>query len=88
MQLVILDRDGVINEDSDTHVKSPAEWHPIPGSLEAIARLKRSLNEMVIGTRAEQAHADAIKALAEQPDPISETEVIRACYGDGSDWLV
>lgn len=39
MKLVILDRDGVINEDSDAYIKSVAEWHPIPGSLEAIARL-------------------------------------------------
>jgi D-glycero-D-manno-heptose 1,7-bisphosphate phosphatase len=39
MKLVILDRDGVINEDSDEYIKSPDEWIPIPGSLEAIARL-------------------------------------------------
>lgn len=39
MKLVILDRDGVINEESDAYIKSVAEWHPIPGSLEAIARL-------------------------------------------------
>lgn len=39
MKLVILDRDGVINEDSDEYIKSVAEWHPIPGSIEAIARL-------------------------------------------------
>jgi D-glycero-D-manno-heptose 1,7-bisphosphate phosphatase len=39
MKLVILDRDGVINEDSDAFVKSVAEWKPIPGSLEAVARL-------------------------------------------------
>ena len=50
MQLVILDRDGVINEDSDTHVKSPAEWHPIPGSLEAIARLSRAGYRVVVAT--------------------------------------
>jgi D-glycero-D-manno-heptose 1,7-bisphosphate phosphatase len=39
MKLVILDRDGVINEDSDEYIKSVAEWTPIPGSLEAIALL-------------------------------------------------
>lgn len=39
MKLIILDRDGVINEDSDDYIKSPAEWIPIPGSLEAIKRL-------------------------------------------------
>ncbi|MFL6647471.1 MAG: D-glycero-beta-D-manno-heptose-1,7-bisphosphate 7-phosphatase, partial [Sulfurifustaceae bacterium] len=41
MKLVILDRDGVINYDSDAYIKSPEEWNPIPGSLEAIARLHR-----------------------------------------------
>lgn len=39
--LVILDRDGVINEDSDDYVKSVEEWHPLPGSIDAIARLSR-----------------------------------------------
>ena len=39
MKVVILDRDGVINEDSGDFVKSVSEWKPIPGSLEAIARL-------------------------------------------------
>jgi len=40
MKLIILDRDGVINEDSDDYIKSPDEFVPLPGSLEAIARLK------------------------------------------------
>jgi D-glycero-D-manno-heptose 1,7-bisphosphate phosphatase len=39
MALVILDRDGVINHDSPEFIKTPEEWIPIPGSLEAIARL-------------------------------------------------
>jgi D-glycero-D-manno-heptose 1,7-bisphosphate phosphatase len=38
---IILDRDGVINQDSDQFIKSPEEWKPIPGSLEAIARLNQ-----------------------------------------------
>jgi D-glycero-D-manno-heptose 1,7-bisphosphate phosphatase len=42
MKLVILDRDGVINFDSDQYIKSPAEWRPIPGSIEAIARLNQN----------------------------------------------
>ena len=50
MRLVILDRDGVINEDSDDFVKSPEEWIPIPGSLEAIARLCRAEFRIVIIT--------------------------------------
>lgn len=39
MKLVILDRDGVLNEESPDFIKSVAEWKPIPGSLEAVARL-------------------------------------------------
>lgn len=40
-KLIILDRDGVINEDSDAYIKSPEEWIPIPNSLEAIAALSQ-----------------------------------------------
>jgi D-glycero-D-manno-heptose 1,7-bisphosphate phosphatase len=40
--LVILDRDGVINFESVDFIKSPEEWHPIPGSLEAIAKLNQA----------------------------------------------
>ena len=39
--LIILDRDGVINQDSDHYIKNPAEWQAIPGSLAAIATLNR-----------------------------------------------
>jgi len=39
VKLVILDRDGVINEDSDAYIKTPDEWIPVPGSLNAISRL-------------------------------------------------
>ena len=42
MKLVILDRDGVINFDSAQFIKSPAEWKPIPGSLQAVARLNQN----------------------------------------------
>lgn len=42
MPAVILDRDGVINFDSDNYIRSVQEWRPIPGSLEAIARLSRA----------------------------------------------
>jgi D-glycero-D-manno-heptose 1,7-bisphosphate phosphatase len=42
MKLVILDRDGTINADSDEFIKSPQEWEPLPGALEAIARLNHA----------------------------------------------
>jgi D-glycero-D-manno-heptose 1,7-bisphosphate phosphatase len=50
MKLVILDRDGVINHDSDQFIKSPEEWKPIPGSLEAIARLSQAGYRVVVAT--------------------------------------
>ena len=69
-RLIILDRDGVINHDSDQFIKSPEEWRPIPGSLEAIARLNHagyrvvvydrpSLDE-VVATMAEHKYGSAI----------------------------
>ncbi|MEM7762462.1 MAG: D-glycero-beta-D-manno-heptose 1,7-bisphosphate 7-phosphatase [Pseudomonadota bacterium] len=48
--LVILDRDGVINEDSDAFVKSVSEWRPIPGSVEAIARLSSAGFTIAVAT--------------------------------------
>ena len=42
MKLIILDRDGTINEDRDDYVKSADEWVPLPGALEAIARLNHA----------------------------------------------
>jgi D-glycero-D-manno-heptose 1,7-bisphosphate phosphatase len=50
MKLIILDRDGTINEDRDDFVKSPDEWVPIPGALEAIARLNDAGWRTVIAT--------------------------------------
>lgn len=50
MKLIILDRDGVINFDSDQFIKNPTEWRPIPGSLEAIARLNQAGYRVVVAT--------------------------------------
>jgi len=50
MKLIILDRDGVINFDSDQFIKSPEEWKPIPGSLEAIARLNQAGYRVAVAT--------------------------------------
>lgn len=50
MKLIILDHNGVINHSSDTFIKTPDEWIPIPGSLEAIARLTHSGYRIVIAT--------------------------------------
>ena len=50
MKLIILDRDGVINEDSDQFIKNTSEWKPIPGSLEAIAKLNHAGYRVVIAS--------------------------------------
>lgn len=50
VKLIVLDRDGVINHDSAQFIKSPHEWRPIPGSLEAIARLNHAGYRVVIAT--------------------------------------
>jgi D-glycero-D-manno-heptose 1,7-bisphosphate phosphatase len=50
MKLIILDRDGVINHDSVEYIKSPDEWKPITGSLEAIARLNQDGYHVVVAT--------------------------------------
>ena len=50
IKLIILDRDGTINEDRDDFVKTPDEWVPIPGALEAIARLNHAGWHTVVAT--------------------------------------
>jgi D-glycero-D-manno-heptose 1,7-bisphosphate phosphatase len=50
MKLVILDRDGTINHDSDHYIKSLEEWRPIKGSIEAIARLTQAGYRIVVAT--------------------------------------
>src|SRR5205814_6250927 len=50
MKLVILDRDGTINHDSEHYIKSLEEWRPLKGSLEAIARLTQAGYRIVVAT--------------------------------------
>jgi len=77
IQTVMLDRDGVINFDSPDYILSPEQWRPIPGSLEAIARLKRAglqvtvcSNQSALGRgMIDQAMFDSIQAKM-----IAETE--------------
>jgi D-glycero-D-manno-heptose 1,7-bisphosphate phosphatase len=47
---IFLDRDGVINQDSPTYIKSRSEFHPLPGSIEAIARLSRASIRVIVIT--------------------------------------
>ncbi|MBJ2240243.1 MULTISPECIES: D-glycero-beta-D-manno-heptose 1,7-bisphosphate 7-phosphatase [Pseudomonas] len=50
LKLLILDRDGVINYDSDAYIKSVEEWIPLPGSIEAIAQLSKAGWTVAIAT--------------------------------------
>lgn len=50
MKVIILDRDGVINQDSESYIKNPDEWIPIDGSLTAIARLHHAGYRVVVAT--------------------------------------
>ena len=50
MKLVILDRDGTINADSDAFIKSPEEWQPLPGAAEGIARLNHAGWHVVVAS--------------------------------------
>jgi len=50
MKVIVLDRDGVINHDSDAYIKSKEEWQPIDGSLEAIARLNHGGYTVVVAS--------------------------------------
>ena len=68
MKLIILDRDGVINQDSDAFVKNPDEWIALPGSLQAIARLTP-----------EQYHVLREAASALRSIPFSYIEACFAC---------
>jgi D-glycero-D-manno-heptose 1,7-bisphosphate phosphatase len=88
-KLIVLDRDGVINEDSDSYVKSLAEWIPIAGSIEAIARLSKhgwivtvATNQSGLArgyfdqTALEQMHAALQARVAEQG---GQVDLIRFC---------
>ena len=48
--LIILDRDGVINVDSEDYIKAPEEWRALPGSLQAIAKLNTAGHKVVVAT--------------------------------------
>ena len=50
MKLIILDRDGVINQDSDDYIKSVEEWLPIPGSMQAMGKLHQAGYTLVVAT--------------------------------------
>ena len=50
MPLLVLDRDGVINRESDAFIRSLEEWQPLPGSLDAMARLSKAKYDIAIAT--------------------------------------
>jgi len=50
VKLIILGRDGILNEYRDDHVKAPVEWVPVPGALEAVSRLNHAGWHAVVAT--------------------------------------
>jgi D-glycero-D-manno-heptose 1,7-bisphosphate phosphatase len=50
MKLLILDRDGTLNRSRDDYVASPEEWEPLPGAMEAVARLNQGGWHVVLAT--------------------------------------
>ena len=93
MKLVILDRDGTINHDSDQYIKSPEEWKPIKGSLEAIGHVAGDHHDPLhTGPRQlpcrdldQRQAAQPVKRLrrAERREPVAET----CCDDDRFDHL-
>lgn len=76
--LVVVDRDGVINVDSDAYVKSPAEWQALPGSLEAIGALTRAGVTVVVATNQSGVGRGLFsEAVLRQIHELMETEAAR-----------
>lgn len=79
---VILDRDGVINRDSPDYIKSLAEWQPLPGSIEAIARLSRAGFRVAIATNQSGLGRGLIAAPQLAAMHGALTHLVRAAGGD------
>jgi D-glycero-D-manno-heptose 1,7-bisphosphate phosphatase len=97
-KLIILDRDGVINEDSDQYIKSVEEWVPVPGSIEAIAALSQAGYPVAVATNQsglargyydeavlEQMHDKMQGLLAEQGGRVDYIAWCPHVAGDGCD---
>ena len=67
MKLLILDRDGVINYDSDAYIKSVEEWIPLPGSIEAIAQLSKAGWTVAVATNQSALLAATTTSLPSMP---------------------
>ena len=83
-KIIVLDRDGVINEDSDDFIKSAAEWLPIPGSIEAIKRLKKAGWIVAVAT-----NQSGIKRGYYSHQTLSEMHLkfVTLLDGDKVDWI-
>ena len=76
MKLIVLDRDGVINLDSEQFIKKPEEWKPIPGSLEAIARLNESeTRQRLINASDAQQWSTVLRLATETPGVLTCSNV-------------
>ena len=82
-KLVILDRDGTINQDSDDYIKSPEEWIPLPGALEAIARINHAGWHVVVASNQRL----VLQRQFEQAATLSPHHLIAELY-TGVDWVL
>jgi D-glycero-D-manno-heptose 1,7-bisphosphate phosphatase len=82
-RLVILDRDGVINHDSDDFVKTPAEWLPIDGSIDAIARLSDAGFTVAIATN----QSGVGRKLMDQPALDAIHDKLRSLVSDAGGYV-
>ncbi|MDX1351645.1 MAG: D-glycero-beta-D-manno-heptose 1,7-bisphosphate 7-phosphatase [Thiomicrorhabdus sp.] len=83
-KIIVLDRDGVINEDSDHFIKSADEWQPVPGSIDAIKRLKEAGWIVAVAT-----NQSGIKRGYYTRQTLSEMhqKFLQLLDGQGIDWI-
>ncbi|HGG60026.1 MAG TPA: D-glycero-beta-D-manno-heptose 1,7-bisphosphate 7-phosphatase [Gammaproteobacteria bacterium] len=82
-RFVILDRDGVLNEDSDAYIKSVEEWIPIEGSLAAVARLNRAGVKVAVATN----QSGLARGLFTQRDLDAMHKRLRRLLAEEGGWL-
>lgn len=87
MKLIVLDRDGVLNQDSDDYVKSVDEWVPIPGSLEAVAKLTRAGWTVAVATN-QSGLARGYFSAADLADMHAKLDALLAPLGGRIDLIV
>lgn len=86
MKLIILDRDGVLNQDSDEYIKSVDEWLPLPGSMEAVGRLCQAGYTLAVATN-QSGLARGYFALSDLQAMHAKMEQLAAGFGGHFDYI-